>query len=214
MIQVKHLYLKYIREYFALYDINLDIKKGERVAFIGDEHSGRTTMLRVLAGLEKFDSGEVFLNGREIRQIDFKDDIQLGYVPENPVFFDNKTVYENLKYVLVERGFDKAEIETKINQALIDYKIEKYKNIKVKDLDLYEKYLLSFIRLSMRTLDILLVDNIFEKLSDDESNAFLHLINDIFAKQNCIIVVVCDNFDTVKDVCQRQVKFVSGSIVE
>lgn len=214
MIEVKNLYLKYIREYFALYNINLKINKGEHVAFIGDAHSGRTTLLRVIAGLEKFDSGEVFLNDREVRQIDFKDDINLGYIPELPVFFENKTVYDNLKYVLTERGFDKAEIENKINQTLIDYKIEKYRNIKIKDMDLYEKYLLSFIRLSMRELDILLVDNIFEKLSAEEASAFVNLISDVFANKNTTIVVVCDNYDLVKDLCPRHIKFVSGSIEE
>lgn len=214
MIEIKNLYLKYIREYFALYDINLKIEKGERVAFIGDAHSGRTTLLRVIAGLEKFDSGEVFLNDREVRQIDFKTDIQLGYIPELPVFFDNKTVYENLKYVLTERGFDKSDIEIKINKALIDFKIEKYKNIKVKDLDLYEKYLLSFIRLSLRELDILLVDNIFEKLSEEEASAFVNLISDIFANKNITMIIVCENYDLVKDLCNKQIKFVSGSIEE
>lgn len=214
MIEIKNLYLKYIREYFALYDINLKIEKGERVAFIGDAHSGRTTLLRVIAGLEKFDSGEVFLNDREVRQIDFKTDIQLGYIPELPVFFENKTVYENLKYVLCERGFDKSEIENKINKTLIDFKIEKYKDIKVKDLDLYEKYLLSFIRLSLRDLDILLVDNIFGRLSQDEAYAFVNLISDVFASKNVTIVVVCDNYDLVKDLCNKQIKFVTGSIEE
>ena len=214
MIEIKNLYLKYIREYFALYDINLKIEKGECVAFVGDAHSGRTTLLRVIAGLEKFDSGEVFLNNREVRQIDFKDDIQLGYIPECPVFLENKTVYENLKFVLNERGYDKTETENKINKALIDFKIEKYKNIKVKDLDLYEKYLLSFIRLSLRKLDVLLIDNIFEKLSIEEAKAFINLISDIFLNQNITIVIVCDNYDFVEQICSRQIKFVSGSIVE
>jgi ABC-type Fe3+/spermidine/putrescine transport system ATPase subunit len=52
MIVVKNLNLKFTKEFFALYDENFDIKKGEVVAFLGPEHSGKTTMLRVLAGLE------------------------------------------------------------------------------------------------------------------------------------------------------------------
>lgn len=214
MIEIKNLYLKYIREYYALYDINLKIEKGERVAFLGNMHSGRTTLLRVIAGLERFDKGEVFLNNREVRQIDFKDDIQLGYVPEQPVFLENKTVYENLKFILTERGFDKTETENKINQALIDYKIEKYKDIKVQDLDLYEKYLLSFVRLSLRKLDILLVDNIFEKLSEEEGKAFAKLISDVFVNKDTTIIIVCDKYELIKDICPRQICFVSGSIVK
>lgn len=214
MIEVKNLYLKYIREYYALYNINLEINDGERVAFLGRDGSGRTTLLRVIAGLEKFDSGEVFINNRDIKKIDFSTDANLGYVPEIPVFFDNKTVYENLKYVLTQRKLSNFEIESRINNALINFKIEKYKNIKVKDLDLYEKYLISFIRLSLRDVDILLIDNIFKNLSEEESLCFVNLINDLFAKTNATIIMAVDNYDLVKDICPKTITFVSGSIEE
>ena len=88
MIEVKNLYLKYIREYYALYNINLKIEDGDVVGFVGEQHSGRTTLLRVIAGLEQYDSGEVFINDRELKSLSFKTDASLGYVPENPVFFE------------------------------------------------------------------------------------------------------------------------------
>lgn len=214
MIEVKNLCLKFIREYYALYNINLTINDGECVAFVGKEHSGRTTLLRAIAGLEKYDSGEVFINDRDLKTIDFKVDVELGYIPEIPVFFENKTVYQNLMYVLEERRFSKNEIEEKINQALITFNIEKYKNIKVKDLDLYEKYLISFVRLSLRKLQYLLVDNIFEKLTEDEGDALIKLIEDVFLSQNVTTIIVSDKFDNLEKVCNKCIKFESGSIVE
>ncbi|MDY2696040.1 MAG: ATP-binding cassette domain-containing protein [Eubacteriales bacterium] len=212
MIEVKDLYLKYIREYYALYNINLKVQEGECVALTGLKHSGRTTLLRAIAGLEKYDKGEIFINGREVRNIDFSTDIELGYVPATPVFFENKTVYENLKYVLQERKINKNDIELKINQVLIDFKIEKYKDIKIQDLDLYEKYLISFVRLSMRNLKVLLVDDIFDNLNEEESNAFVNLIKDLFLSKNVTTILVCDNYNKVKDICSREIHFTSGSI--
>lgn len=212
MIEVKDLYLKYIREYYALYNINLKVQEGECVALTGLKHSGRTTLLRAIAGLEKYDKGEIFINGREVRNIDFSTDIELGYVPATPVFFENKTVYENLKYVLQERKVNKNDIELKINQVLIDFKIEKYRNIKIQDLDLYEKYLISFVRLSMRNLKVLLVDDIFDNLNEEESNAFVNLIKDLFLSKNVTTILVCDNYNKVKDICSREIHFTSGSI--
>lgn len=214
MIEVKNLYLKFIREYYALYDINLTINNSESVAFVGKEHSGRTTLLRVIAGLEKFDSGEIFINERDIKTTNFKTDVNLGYVPEIPVFFENKTVYENLKYVLQERKYDKSEIEEKINNALINFKIEKYKNIKIKDLDLYEKYLISFVRLSLRNLEYLLVDNIFCKLTEEDGDALTALIKDVFVSKGVTTIVVANNFEKLKNVCSRAIYFENGSIVE
>lgn len=212
MIEIKNLYLKYIREYYALYNINLKIDEGECVAFTGQEHSGRTTLLRAIAGLEKFDKGEIFINDREIRNVDFSTDIELGYVPVVPVFFENKSVYDNLKYVLQERKVNKNEIENRINQVLIDFKIEKYRNIKIQDLDLFEKYLISFVRLSLRPIKILLVDNIFSKLNEDETNAFIKFIKDLFVSKKVTTIIVSDSFEIVKEICSREIHFTSGSI--
>ena len=69
MIEVKKLYLKYIREYYALYDINLKIEQGESVALIGEEGSGKTTLLRVLAKLEKYDKGEAYIKDINISSL-------------------------------------------------------------------------------------------------------------------------------------------------
>ena len=85
MIEIKKLYLKYIREYYALYDINLKIEHGESVGLIGEEGSGKTTLLRVLAKLEKFDKGEVYIKDINVKKINFKDDISLGYISTKPV---------------------------------------------------------------------------------------------------------------------------------
>lgn len=212
MIEVKSLYLKYIREYYALYDINLKVEDNECVAFVGKKNSGKTTLLRVIAGLEKFDEGEVFIDGRNIKQIDFSCDTALGYIPETPVFFGNKTVYDNLKYVLKVRKHNKNEIDSIINKTLIAFNIEKYKNIKADDLDLYEKYLISFIRLSLRKLDYVLIDNIFEKLSPDDASAIISLIDDLFVKRGITTIIACDNFQPLQNICTRCIEFDFGSI--
>lgn len=214
MIEVKNLYLKYIREYYALYNINIKVREGECVAFTGEENSGRTTLLRSIAGLEKFDSGEIFINGRDIKSVDFSTDIQMGYVPAVPVFFYNKTVYDNLKYVLKERKTNKNDVENIINSILIDFKIEKYKDIKIQDLDLYEKYLISFVRLCLRKIDVLLIDDILDKLTDEEASAFVGLINDLYVSRGVTTIIVCKNFEKVKDICSREIHFVSGSVEE
>ena len=128
MIEVKNLYLKYIREYYALYDINLKVESGESIALVGDEGSGKTTLLRVLAKLEKYDAGEVYMKEINLKKIDFKTDISLGYISQTPVFFENKSVYANLKYPLKERKIKEVEIEEKVNSALIEFSLERYRN--------------------------------------------------------------------------------------
>ena len=45
MVQIKNLYLKYTREFFALYDVNMSIAEGESVAFVGEDESGKTSLV-------------------------------------------------------------------------------------------------------------------------------------------------------------------------
>ena len=53
MLSINHLFLKYTREFYALYDINLQVADGEKVAFVGADNSGKTSLLRVISKLEK-----------------------------------------------------------------------------------------------------------------------------------------------------------------
>jgi ABC-type multidrug transport system ATPase subunit len=212
MIVVKNLSLKFTKEFYALYDINLDIKKGEAVAFYGPEFSGKTTMLRVLAGLEKPNTGEVYIKEMPLKKINFECDVDMGYIPATPVFFENKTVYQNLYYLLKVRKIKKAEIEEKINKLLINYNLEKLRDEKVKKLSLFEKYILSIARLSFRPLEILLIDNIFEKLSEEEFDRIKELIKKEFLSSKITTIIATTSQSICKDLTKRTIKFKLGSI--
>lgn len=214
MIEIKNLFLKYVREYYALYDINLNIEKGECVALVGSEGSGKTTLLRVLCNLEKFDKGEVYIKDISVKKIDFKTDVNLGYVPVKPVFFEKKTVEENLKYVLESRKLSSTEIENKINSCLIEFNLEKYKLSKVSDLTLFEKYVISLARLSLREMEIVLIDDIFNGLKQEEQKELVNLINHIFVSKNITTVIGVSDVDILEQMPNRVVKFDNGSIVK
>ena len=212
MIEIKNLNFKYIREYYALYDINLTIADGENIAFVGEEGSGKTTLLRVLTKLEKYDSGEVYVNEINLKKLDFKNDVSLGYVALNPVFFENKSVYENLKYVLKERKYKASEIEEKVNNALIEYSLEKYRNQKVKELTLLEKYVVALVRLSLRPLNIVMIDDIFKNCNEEENEYLRDLIKKLFDIEKVTLLIATDNAKNVEGLYDRIVNFKNGTI--
>ena len=213
MLKITNLFLRYTREFYALYDINIDIADNEKVAFVGEDESGKTSLMRIIAKLEKLTKGELFIRDIPIEKLDYKTDISAGYVPATPVFLEKKSVYENFKYVLKAWNFDNAEIENKINDVIIEYSLEKIKDTKIKDLSLEEKYILSLIRLSFRELDLLLVDNIFDKLSEPTLEVALSLIKSLATKKTTLIVATTKE-SIAEKLCKRKIYFKHGSIVK
>ena len=213
MLSVKNLNLKYTKEFHALEDISFDVAVGESVAFVGELNSGKTTLLRVLAKLEEPDSGEVYINKIPLKKVDFKTDLSVGYVPYCPSFLENKTVYENFRYLLNKKGVKPAEAEKIINNAIIDFSLEKIRDERVKNIRKEDKYILSLIRLTSRPLDLLLVDNIFDEISDVYVDAILSMIKKLKGPDTTLIVA-CSRPEIAEKVCKRKIYFEHGKIIE
>ena len=212
MILVKNLFLKFTREYYALYDVNMDIADGESVAFVGEDESGKTSLLRIFAKLEKMTKGEVFIKDIPLEKLDYHTDINAGYVPSTPVFLEKKTVYENFKYILKTWGFSGAELENKINNVIIDYSLEKIKDRRIKELSLEEKYVLSFIRLTLRgELDLLMVDNIFDRLNEATMEVVCNMIKKLKTKKTTLIIATTKK-EVAQKFCKKTYYFKNGSV--
>jgi len=161
MIVLKNVVLAYSKDYNVLMDINLSVKAGERVAIIGSEDAGKTALLRIIAGLEVVKSGEVYLHGKPIKNINFASDVNLGYITETPVFFERKTVFDNLAWVLKNRKVPKREWETRVRAVLDEFELSYLSNLKVCTLSALERRLVQIARLALRPIEILLCDDIF-----------------------------------------------------
>lgn len=213
MLRVNNLFLRYTREFYALYDINMEIADGEKVAFVGQDESGKTSLLRIFAKLEQMTKGEVYIKDIPLEKLNYKTDINAGYIPASPVFLEKKSVYDNFKYVLKNWGYNDNEIESKINETIIEYSLEKIKDTKIKDLTIEEKYVLSLIRLTFRELDFLMVDNIFDNLNETTLEVVISLIKQLASKKTTLIVATTKEWLADK-LCKRKIYFKYGSIVD
>lgn len=214
MISFVNVFVKYTKEFYALSNINLKAEKGEVVALLGPKDSGKTCFLRLLAGLEKQDKGEIYVKDIPIEKIDYQSDISMGYIPYKANFFDKKSVYDNLKYVLEIRKTDKGVLEETINKAIIDFRLESIADEKVYKLSLFQKYLVSIARLSFRKLDIVLIDNIFEELSVQENKELLKLFKKYFVNKNTLVLVATSDEKIAKSIATRVVNLEYGVITK
>ncbi len=212
MICISNATLKYTKEFCAVNNVSFDIAKGEIVALCGPKDSGKSCIIRLCAGLEKLTAGEIYIKNIPVSKLDTENDISIGYIPWKGSFFENKTVYDNFKYVLKVRKVPKQEQESIINKLLIDYKIEKLKDVVIKDLSIYDRYHVSFARLGFRKLELLLIDNIFEELDEKQAKNLLALIKKDYVKTGTTIVYATSDSKIAESISTRVINLKDGVV--
>jgi multiple sugar transport system ATP-binding protein len=100
----------------AVDDLDLEIGEGEFMVLVGPSGSGKTTALRLLAGLEKLDSGRIELGGRDVSGVPSKER-DVAMVFQNYALYPSKTVAENIGFALKMHGVDKQEREQRVREA-------------------------------------------------------------------------------------------------
>src|SRR5438552_5443997 len=100
----------------AVRDFSLDIQEREFVVLTGPSGSGKSSLVRMIAGLEKISKGEIFLGDRRMNDVAPKDrDIAL--VVGNHALYPRMSVYDNLAFPLTLRKFSKTEIKKRVAAA-------------------------------------------------------------------------------------------------
>ncbi len=215
MLEIKNVFLSYTKEYFTLNNINLTVNKGETVVLLGERESGKSSLIRVMAGLEKPTKGEVLLGGKPMDEVNFKTEMKLGYISSFGAFLNRKSVRKNLEYVLKIRKMNKDSIKSTVNAAILLNKLDNIAELPVKNLTNYDKLRVAIARLSLRPLDYLIVDDIFENVSEEESLKLAELLKDLRKKnENATAIIAVDGAKTAEYIKGRVVKLKYGSIVE
>jgi multiple sugar transport system ATP-binding protein len=100
----------------ALNDVSLDVNDHEFVVLLGPTGAGKTTLLRCVAGLERTDGGEVFIDGQNVKN-QAPAERDLAFVFQNYALYPRKTVYQNIAFPLEARKYTKEDIDTAIKKV-------------------------------------------------------------------------------------------------
>lgn len=106
MLKIQHLTKTY-GEKVAAYDINLHIQPGEIYAFIGHNGAGKTTVIKSCCGLLGFDTGEVYINGKSIKDDPIGCKKEIAYLPDNPDLYEYLTGVKYLNFIADVYGVSK-----------------------------------------------------------------------------------------------------------
>ena len=153
---------KYIKKALILDDVNIQLTGGKIYGLKGPNGSGKTMLMRLLCGLIRPTSGEVWIDGKKLgKDMDFPESV--GLLIENPAFLPNYTGYENLELLAQIRGKIGAE---EICQSLLEVGLDPHDPRRYRKYSLGMKQRLGIAAAIMEKPDLLIVDEPTNALDD------------------------------------------------
>ena len=153
--------LKNIEKYFGtncvIPSLSLDIEKGEFLTLLGPSGCGKTTLLRIIAGFETPTKGQILLDGEDITPLPpYRRNVNTVF--QNYALFPHLTVFENIAFGLVQKGFSKAEIKIEVEKSLEMVQMEAFSKRKPKELSGGQQQRIALARAIINKPKVLLLD--------------------------------------------------------
>ena len=201
----------------ALKGVNLCFRKNEFVSILGPSGCGKTTLLNIIGGLDKYTSGDLFINGRSTKEYKDRDwDVyrnhRIGFIFQSYNLIPHQTVLGNVELALTISGISKAERIERAKKALDRVGLENQYYKKPNQLSGGQCQRVAIARALVNEPEILLADEPTGALDTVTSIQIMDLIKEI-AKER-LVIMVTHNPELAYEYSTRIVKLLDGNILE
>ncbi len=203
----------------AVAPISLDIEQGEVFGLIGRSGAGKSTLLRMINLLERPDSGEVLVNGRDLTRLSApelrKARQNLGMIFQQFNLLQNATVYENVAFPLTLHGkFDRKALKERVEECLALVGLSDKHSHYPAQLSGGQKQRVAIARALAPRPQVMLCDEPTSALDAETTRSVLDTLRDINQKLGVTIVIVTHELSVVQALCTRVAVLEHGELVE
>lgn len=155
-VTLKNVIKKYDKK-TIINDVSLEIKDKEFLVLVGSSGCGKSTILRMIAGLEDITGGEIYIGDKCVNNVHPKDR-DIAFVFQSYALYPHMTVYENIAFPLKMRGFKKEEIAAKVKEAAEILNLTEFLERKPKQLSGGQRQRVALGRAIVRNPKVFLMD--------------------------------------------------------
>ncbi|MCE5221494.1 MAG: ATP-binding cassette domain-containing protein [Clostridium sp.] len=213
----KYYKLKDNEEFHVLDNINLSFNKGELVSIIGESGSGKSTLMNLIGGLDSNYSGELFVNGKEIKKLRKKEldkyrKNEVGFIFQSFNLIGHLSVLDNVTIAMTLSNVRKKERIKRAKEILTDLGLEKHINKKPNQLSGGQKQRVAIARALINYPEIIIADEPTGSLDSKTTIQVLEIMKDI-AKRGKLVIMVTHS-EKVASASSRIVKIADGEIID
>ena len=193
-----------------LKDVSFTIKKGDILGFIGPNGSGKTTTIKLILGLNSIDSGNVTINGFDIKK-DFESAIKgVGAIVENPDMYMYLSGYENLKLVANMYNVSSSKIDEVVKLVKLEGRIKD----KVSKYSLGMRQRLGIAQALINSPNLLILDEPTNGLDPEGIKELRDLLKNLAKKENIAVLISSHNLAELDSFCNKVCIIQNGTIIE
>lgn len=202
----------------AVKKVSFTVESGDIFGIVGGSGAGKSTLLRTINLLQTVSNGDVLINNKSI--INYKGEElrnlrkNIGMIFQHFNLADNKTVYENIAFVLKTAGWKKDQIEARVNELLDFVGIRDKREAYPSKLSGGQKQRVAIARALANNTSILLCDEPTSALDAQTTASVLELLKEINEKLGVTIIIITHELDVVKTICKNCAVMANGELVE
>ena len=198
----------------VLKGVSFELPDKGLVCIFGKSGSGKTTLLNIIGGLEKADSGKVYIDGEcTSGKTDKIRNAKIGFIFQNYYLEKGYTIAEILRNQMIIAGFkDEKEIERRTEEALKLVDMERFKNKLGDALSGGQQQRVAIARAIVKGSDIILADEPTGNLDAENTMKVMDILKEISKTQ--LVVIVTHEVSLIKKYADSHIKIVDGELVE
>ncbi|MGL5152232.1 MAG: ATP-binding cassette domain-containing protein [Clostridium sp.] len=219
MLQLKNIFKMYQTgdlKQTALNGISLNFRASEFVAILGQSGSGKTTMLNIIGGLDRYDSGDLIIRGKTTKEFKDRDwdsyrNHSIGFVFQSYNLIPHQSVLSNVELALTLSGVNKSTRREKALKVLEQVGLKDHVHKKPSQMSGGQMQRVAIARALINDPDILLADEPTGALDSETSVQIMELLKEI-AKDK-LIIMVTHNPDLADEYANRIISLKDGNII-
>ena len=201
----------------ALKGISIEFRKSEFVSILGQSGCGKTTLLNIIGGLDRYTSGDLVINGKSTKKFKDKDwdayrNYSVGFVFQNYNLIPHQTVLSNVELALTISGVSREERKERAIKALEDVGLKEQIHKKPNQLSGGQMQRVAIARALVNNPDIILADEPTGALDTKTSVQIMEILKEI--SKDKLIVMVTHNPELAEKYSTRIVKILDGVITD